>query len=80
MLNFGAGLRVFGCADYAFNGLGKDEVGELVGWEESAEESAAVDGDNEDFFWDVLACLSLFDLVLRRGRMLLRERGVEAYY
>lgn len=80
MLNLGAGFGVLWCADYAFDGLGEDEVCELVGWQEGTEEGAAVDGDDEDFFCGVLACLFAFRFVSRRGMMLLREGGVEAYY
>lgn len=30
MLNLGAGLGILWCTDYAFDGLGEDEVCELV--------------------------------------------------
>lgn len=55
MLNLGTGFGVLRSADYAFDGLGEDKVGELVGGEEGAEEGAAVDGDDEDFFCDVVS-------------------------
>ena len=55
MLNLGTGFGVLRSADYAFDGLGENEICELVGREEGAEEGAAVDGDDEDFFCNVVS-------------------------
>ena len=53
MLYFGRGLVVVWSTDDALNGISEDKIGRLVGGQKIANERAAVNSEDEDFFCSV---------------------------